>query len=169
MIIGVTGRSGVGKSTYSKKLAKELGYYYLDIDEIGHKLLDDPEIKKQIKEKFNIDVSSTDRKKLGELVFASRNNEMKQLADITWKKMQDVIDSYIEFEGNPGIILDWILLYHTKYFKMCDKKILVTLDEPERRKRVKARDNITDEELDLRDKASISYNIEDFDEVIFNK
>jgi dephospho-CoA kinase len=52
---------------------------------------------------------------------------------------------------------------------MCDKKILVTLDEPERRKRVKARDNITDEELDLRDKASISYNIEDFDEVIFNK
>ena len=97
MIIGVTGKSGVGKSTYSKKLAKELGYYYLDIDEIGHKLLDDPEIKKQIKEKFNIEVSSTNRKKLGELVFASRNNEMKQLADITWEKMQDVIDNYIEF------------------------------------------------------------------------
>lgn len=167
--VGVTGKSGVGKSTFAKSYAKEHNYYYLDIDEIGHRILDDPEVKRQVKEKFGIEVSSTNRKKLGELVFASRNNEMKELADITWKKMKDIIDQYIEFEGNPGIVLDWILLPRTHYFKMCDKKILVKCPEGLRRERVKKRDNINDAELDLRDNASIEYNEDDFDEVIHNQ
>ena len=106
MIVGFTGKSGVGKSTFAKKYAKEHGYYYLDIDEVGHKVLDDPEVKRQVKEKFGIEVSSTDRKKLGEIVFANRNNEMKELADITWEKMKDIIDQYIELEGKTRIGLD---------------------------------------------------------------
>jgi dephospho-CoA kinase len=167
--VGVTGKSGVGKSTFAKNYAKEHNYYYLDIDEIGHRVLDDPEVKRQVKEKFGIEVSSSNRKKLGELVFASRNNEMKELADITWEKMKDIIDRYIEFEGNPGIVLDWILLPHTHYFKMCDLKILVTAPEGLRRERVMKRDNITNEELDLRDNASIEYNENDFDKIIHNQ
>lgn len=166
MIIGVTGKSGAGKSTYAKSIAKENGFYYLDIDEIGHKILDDPEVKKQIKEKFGLEVSSKNRKKLGELVFASRNNEMKQLADITWEKMKSIINDYIEFNLVPGIVLDWILLPHTPFFKICDKKILIVTDEAERRERLKKRDGITDEEIDLRDNASIEYNFDDFDEVL---
>ena len=169
MTVGVTGKSGVGKSTFAKNYAKEHNYYYLDIDEIGHRVLDDPEVKRQVKEKFGIEVSSSNRKKLGELVFASRNNEMKGLADITWEKMKDIIDRYIEFEGNPGIVLDWILLPHTHYFKMCDLKILVTAPEGLRRERVMKRDNITNEELDLRDNASIEYNENDFDKIIHNQ
>jgi dephospho-CoA kinase len=167
--VGVTGKSGVGKSAFAKNYAKEHNYYYLDIDEIGHRVLDDPEVKRQVKEKFGIEVSSSNRKKLGELVFASRNNEMKELADITWEKMKDIIDQYIEFEGNPGIVLDWILLPHTHYFKMCDLKILVTAPEGLRRERVMKRDNITNEELDLRDNASIEYNENDFDKIIHNQ
>lgn len=168
MIIGVTGKSGVGKSTYAKKYAQDHNMFYLDIDEIGHKILDDPEIKNQIKEKFGLEVSSNDRKKLGELVFASRNNEMKQLADITWEKMKSIINDYIEFNLVPGIVLDWILLPHTPFFKMCDKKILIKTDEAKRRNRLKQRDNISEEDINLRDNASISYNEEDFDEIINN-
>ncbi len=169
MIVGVTGKSGVGKSTFAKKYAKEHGYYYLDIDEVGHRVLDDPEVKRQVKEKFGIEVSSTNRKKLGELVFASRNNEMKELADITWEKMKDIIDRYIKSEEKLGIVLDWILLPHTHYFKMCDLKVLVTAPEELRRERVLKRDNITSEELNLRDNASIKYNENDFDEIIHNQ
>jgi dephospho-CoA kinase len=168
MIIGVTGKSGVGKSTYAKKYAQDHNMFYLDIDEIGHKILDDPEVRAKVKEKFNIDVSSNDRKKLGELVFASRNNEMKQLADITWEKMKSIINDYIEFNLVPGIVLDWILLPHTPFFKMCDKKILIKTDEAKRRNRLKQRDNISEEDINLRDNASISYNEEDFDEIINN-
>lgn len=165
MIIGVTGKSGVGKTTYAKNHACTLGYSYINIDEIGHEVLDDPNTRAQIKEKFNIEVSSTNRKKLGELVFSNRNNEMKQLADIAWEKMKAIIDERIKF-SNSGVILDWILLPHTHYFKMCDKKILIKLNENERKRRVLLRDNITEEELALRDKASIEYNEADFDTII---
>ena len=44
MIIYVTGKSGSGKSTFSKSLAEKLGYKYIDVDSIGHKVYDIPEI-----------------------------------------------------------------------------------------------------------------------------
>lgn len=165
MIIGVTGKSGVGKTTYAKDYANSFGYSYLNIDEVGHEVLDDPEVRAQIKEKFNIDASSCDRKKLGELVFTNRNNEMKQLSEITWEKMKLIIDKRIE-SSKQGIVLDWILLPHTHYFKMCDKKILIKLNDDERKRRVMRRDNLTEEELKLRDNASIEYNDADFDTII---
>ena len=168
MIIGVTGKSGVGKSTYAKDYADKLGYFYLDIDTIGHQVLDEPYIQKQIKEKFNINVSSTNRKKLGELVFANRNNEMKQLADITWDRMKLIIDGYIKSYSNNGIVLDWILLPHTQYFNMCDKKILIKCDEELRKKRIIQRDNISEEDLCLRDNASIKYDESVFDNIIYS-
>ena len=93
MIIGVTGKSGVGKSTYAKAYAKRNGCYYLDIDEIGHQVLDDPEVQKKCLEKFGVEVSSNDRKKLGELVFANRH-KMQELSDFTWEKMKSKILLY---------------------------------------------------------------------------
>ena len=44
MIIYITGKSGSGKSTFSKRLAKELNYKYIDVDEVGHKVYEFPEI-----------------------------------------------------------------------------------------------------------------------------
>ena len=169
MIVGFTGKSGVGKSTIAKYYAKVHGYHYLDIDEVGHELLNTPEIQNQIEEKFGISVSSTNRKKLGELVFTNRHDEMKILADITWEGMRKIIDNNIELFKDEGIVLDWILLPHTHYFKMCDKKVLVKCPEELRRERVKKRDNINDAELYLRDSASIEYNENDFNEVIMNR
>jgi dephospho-CoA kinase len=82
--------------------------------------------------------------------------------------MKSIINDYIEFNLVPGIVLDWILLPHTPFFKMCDKKILIKTDEAKRRNRLKQRDNISEEDINLRDNASISYNEEDFDEIINN-
>lgn len=163
MIVGVTGKSGVGKSTYARKYAKEHNLFYLDIDEVGHQILDLPDVQKECAEKFGLEVNSVNRKKLGELVFANRH-KMSELAEITWEKMKVLIDSILE--ENKDIVLDWILLPHSHYFKLCDKKILITLDETKRRERLKKRDNITDKEIDLRDNASIEYNVNDFDIVI---
>lgn len=163
MIIGVTGKSGVGKSTYAKRYAQEHNMFYLDVDEVGHQILDLPDVQKECAEKFGLEVSSVNRKKLGELVFANRH-KMSELAEVTWERMKVKIDSILE--ENKDVVIDWILLSHSHYFNLCDKKILITLDETKRRERLKKRDNITDEEIDLRDNASIEYNVDDFDKVI---
>ena len=48
-IIGITGKSGSGKSFFASLLAQKLNCPYVDVDKIGHKASSDPEILK----KFN--------------------------------------------------------------------------------------------------------------------
>lgn len=52
---------------------------------------------------------------------------------------------------------------------MCKIKILLDISYETRRERAIKRDNITVEEFDLREKASINYNVDDFDIVINEK
>ena len=49
---------------------------------------------------------------------------------------------------------------------MCDKKILITAKEEQRKEMVMKRDNISKEYLEKRDSASISYDDFVFDEII---
>lgn len=170
MIIGVCGKSGSGKSTLSKNIINEFGGIYLDIDKIGHKVLTIEEVKEELKKSFGeniVNSNKIDRKKLGELVFNSRE-QMKILSDITWKYMQIEIDSIIENNLDKVIILDWILLSKTKYFDMCDIKIFLNVPFSVRKERAILRDNITSEEFDLREKASVDFNTDDFDYVLEN-
>lgn len=67
------------------------------------------------------------------------------------------------------IILDWILLSISKYFDICDIKILLDIPYEIRKERAIKRDNITEEEFDLREKASINYDTNIFDYVINEK
>lgn len=164
MVIGVTGKSGVGKSTLAKYIATTESMFYLDVDSVGHTVLDDEVVKKQIKEKFGIDVSSSNRKELAEKVFNNRHS-MKVLSDITYAKMKDIMYNVLETYKN--VVVDWILLPHTEFFDLCDKKILVIPENDDTRKiKVMERDNISPKALEERDKNSIAYNNDDFDLVI---
>ena len=171
MIIGICGKSGSGKSTLSKKIVE---YYknaiYLDIDKIGHKVLTIDKVKEELINAFGkeiIEDERINRKRLGELVFNSRN-QMKKLSDITWHYMQKEIDSIIKSNKNKLIILDWILLPITSYFDKCNIKILLDVPYEIRKERACVRDNITEEEFYLREKASIDLNHKDFDYVLSN-
>ena len=94
--------------------------------------------------------------------------EQVELTDITWNFMQKDIDSFIESNKDKIIILDWLLLPITKYFKMCDLTILLDIPYEIRKKRAMARDNIIEEEFDLRESSSIDLNPKDFDYVLKN-
>lgn len=170
MIIGINGKSGSGKSTLARKIINKSNNkaIHLDIDKIGHSVLLLPEVKEELIKSFGesiIQKNNIDRKKLGEIVFASRK-EMRKLSNITWKYMQIEIDNFLNIHKNKIIILDWLLLPITKYFAMCDIKIFLDIPYDVRKQRAMKRDNITKEAFDLREKASINFDESAFDYVI---
>lgn len=170
MIIGISGKSGSGKSTLARKIINKSNNkaIHLDIDKIGHSVLLLPEVKEELIKSFSesiIQKNNIDRKKIGEIVFASRK-EMNKLSDITWKYMQIEIDNFLNIHKNKIIILDWLLLPITKYFAMCNIKILLDISYDVRKQRAMKRDNITKEAFDLREKASINFDESAFDYVI---
>ena len=170
MVIGICGKSGCGKSTLAQQIIELINNkaVQLDIDEVGHNVLLLPEVKKELINAFGESIvkeNNVDRKKLGEIVFDSRK-EMNKLTDITWKYMQIEIDNFMKNNNNKIIILDWILLPITKYFDMCDIKILLDVPYEIRKERAMKRDNIREEDFDLREKASIDFDNSAFDYVI---
>lgn len=169
MIIGICGKSGCGKSTLSRMIMEHHSdAVHLDIDKIGHYVLTLDEVKKELVNTFGpnvINENLVDRKKLGEIVFNSRER-MDRLTDITWKYMQIEIDKFLEANKDKKVILDWLLLANTRYFDMCNLKILLDIPYEIRKQRAMLRDNITEEAFDLREKASIDYDVNRFDHVI---
>ena len=167
MIIGITGKSGSGKSTYARQLAEENGFRVVNIDKISHGIMSLPAIKAKLIDLFGDEVVKdgvVDRKYLGDLVFESRHL-YKEMSDLIWDMMKRRIDDILSTHEN--VILDWILLPHTHYWKMCDTKILMVADEEDRKNRVMARDNISAEYLSKRDSAGIDYSNIEFDQVIY--
>lgn len=167
MIIGICGKSGSGKSTLANQIMEltDNKAVHLDIDKIGHKVLLIPEVKEELIQSFGEKIIVQDkvnRKKLGEVVFNSRH-EMEKLTDITWKYMQVEIDQFLDDNKEKNVILDWLLLSITKYFAICDLKILLDIPFDVRKQRAMKRDNISDVDFLLREKSSIDFNAELFD------
>ena len=170
MIIGICGKSGCGKSTLANQIIEltDNKAIHLDIDKVGHNVLLLPEVKQELIKSFGesvIQENIVDRKRLGEIVFDSRN-EMSKLSDITWKYMQIEIDNFLNLHKDKIIILDWLLLSISKYFDMCDIKILLDIPYEVWKQRAMKRDNISEEAFDLREKASIEFDEKAFDYVV---
>ena len=172
MIIGICGKSGSGKSTIAKQITSRYkNAVHLDIDKIAHKSHKDEEVKQKIIGTFTESVltnNEINRKKLGRIVFVSKE-KMKLLEEITWEFMEKEIDNFINENKDKIIILDYILLPLTKYFDKCNIKILLNIPYHIRKQRVLSRDDITEEQFDLRNSASIQYEISDFDIVLENE
>lgn len=155
MIIGITGKSGSGKTTLAKKYV-EKGYIHVPIDEIGHQVISE---NKYILEGW---FGTSDRKELGELVFNNRH-KYEDFSNAIWKQMEKKIDRILE--ENENVILDFILLPHTKYWKDC-YKVLVKCPDYIRKQRVLERDNISEEYYNLREQHSVEYNEQEMNEII---
>lgn len=169
-IIGITGKSGSGKTTFASLLSKRLKCKHIDIDKIGHQALFQPEILDTLCEKFGNGIldedGNLDRKKMGDIIFTQRH-KMNELSDLTWKYMKKTLDDILS-QTDKTIILEWILLPHSKYWKMCDSRILVTSQDDVRKSKVLERDNISEEYFEKRDSASIDYSPFEFDYILEN-
>ena len=164
MIIGITGRSGAGKSYLSEILANKLDLIHIDIDKISHEVLTFETTKKFLLKEFGSEIfenNSVNRKLLGKIVF-SNHEKLDMLNRFCQVEMERKIDEIIN-NSNKSIILDYALLCGLKQFKNCDIKILLCADINIRYSRAKIKENITKEYFISRD-ASLS----DFDKSKFD-
>ena len=168
-LIGITGKTGTGKSTIATTLAQKLDGQYVDIDKIGHQATSDPIIAKKLCNVFGNELlnenGNIDRKKLGNIVF-SDTDKMQILTDITWEYMEQELGKIL-LQNQLYFIFDWALLPKVKFWDMCDIKILVTSDDIIRKKRILERDHISEEYLEKRESATLNYSKLSFD-FIFN-
>ncbi len=172
MIILVTGKSGTGKSTFARELASKLKYQYVDIDAIGHKIYESSKVLQKVATLFGKVIfdenGSFDRKRLGQIVFAEKNSaRVKKFNRYTLQVMQTEIDKILS--KNNHVVLDWIKLPLTKYWKRLSYKVLVISSNDEARfDNLLKRDNVKIEYLKLREKSSIEYDESEFNFIINN-
>ena len=166
MIIGITGRSGSGKSYLSDVLAEKLDLIHIDIDKISHEVLTYAESKKFLMQEFGSEIFENEklnRKLLGKIVFNSPQ-KLEKLNRFCQIEMEKKLDEIISTAKKP-LILDYALLFGLKQFDSCDIKILLKADFDLRYSRVKTRENITKEYFLSRDNSLLDSN---FDETKFD-
>ncbi len=170
-IIGVTGKSGSGKTTFASKLAEKLNCDYIDIDKISHMPYKKPEIIHILCKEFGngiLDESGNiDREKLGDIVFSKEEN-MNKLIQITQRDAEQELDTILLRADNKIIVLEWIKLPASKYWQKCSIKILVKTNDTKRKQRVIQRDGISKEYFKKRDSAAIDYEETEFDYIFKN-
>lgn len=172
MYITITGKSGSGKSKIGRYLEEIYpNFLYLDIDQIGHLVLEEKKVKEEVSHTFHLPLSdngSINRNLLSSIVFQSPE-KMEQYASITWPRMEEKIDTILEKNQDKIIILDWALIPKTKYFKNSILNILVEAPYEVRLSRAIERDHISIEKFREREQASFCYDDLTFDFVIKNK
>ncbi len=145
MIIGVTGGSGCGKTTFLRAAEKQ-GALVLDCDDIYHKLLKtNKEMLSKIDARFPGTVTDgvLNRKALGEIVF-SNPAALGDLNAITHRFVRwEVMQALSSHKGDA--VIDAIGLFEGGLSLLCDCTVAITAPEEMRIARLMARDGISRE------------------------
>jgi len=140
VIIGVTGGSGSGKSSF----ASLLGYELIDADNVYHTLLSENDmLKKELTDLFG----SYERKDIASIVFTD-DAKLEKLNIITFKYTVAAIVDKIPSNGNA--VIDAPLLFESGLDKTCDVTIAVLAKKTLRIQRIMARDAISREQAETR-------------------
>ena len=148
MILGLTGGIASGKSTVSN-IFKKYGIYIVDADKIAKELGNRKDVIDEIGKKISktvIDENGiVDRAKLKEIVFSDKS-KLEILNKIYHPKIREEFKKIkLNSSKNDIIIFDVPLLFETGMYTLCDKNILVYVNEDIQIERLIARDGITKE------------------------
>ncbi len=130
IVLGITGQIAAGKSTLAGILC-EFGGINLEVDEVGHRLLADAEITRQLIAAFGSDIvdesGGISRKMLGRKAFASPETN-RRLNDIMHPPMILEVSRFVQAESQkntPLIIINAALLYTMGLDRLCDAVVYV--------------------------------------------
>jgi dephospho-CoA kinase len=148
-VLGLTGSIGMGKSTTAKLFA-EAGVPVYDADATVHQIYEG-EAAPAIEAAFPGTTAGgkVDRSKLSAQVVGDAA-AMKRLEQIVHPMLRSYHQKFLddaEHSGAPVAVVDVPLLFETGGEKRVDAVVVVTTDPDTQRRRILARDNMTDEKL----------------------
>lgn len=146
-VIGLTGSIAVGKSTVSNYLITH-GYQVLDADVLSKEALyRGTSCYEKVKEIFGCinEDGTINRKMLGNIVFYDEQKK-KMLEEMIHPYVIEQIKKGIKECQDDLIFLDVPLLYEVHWDVLCDKVIVVYVDEKTQLERLMKRNHISQEE-----------------------
>lgn len=159
-VIGLIGGIGSGKSHLARALASRRRVIVVNADQIGHRLLREPEVKEEIRRVFGEEVfggdGEIDRRSLGSRVFGPNSEEFRRTLD---RIMHPRIGAAIKQEvsrakqepGIEAVIVDAALLLEAGWQGECDHVVFVDSPFADRLDRVARTRGWSAEELRRRE------------------
>jgi len=131
-VIGITGGISTGKTSFCQALRTIIpDARFFDADDAAHQLADlDPDVKKEIRDEFGVDVFSADghlnRERLGAIIFASAAKK-RALEQILHPRIRSQWSAEAEKHRNSPdfFFADIPLLYETGAETLCDRVVVV--------------------------------------------
>ena len=153
-LVGLTGKTGAGKSTVSEYLYKK-GAYVIDGDIVAREVLDkDKTLLPKLCETFGdiLNENGTlNRKKLAEAAFSTPENTNK-LNSIMHPAINTAIHNEAEkaFSTHNVVVVDAAAIIESGFADECDVLIVVHAPLSVRKKRIMGRDNISEKDALIR-------------------
>ena len=152
LIIGLTGKTGAGKTTVASYL-KEKGCYIIDGDIIARQITEKgSEILPVLQKAFGKDILNENgeliRKLLAQRAFSSKDNT-KLLNSITHPEIKRRCEKEIAFaeeSGYKAAVIDAAAILEGDCKDLCEKIVVVHADKDTRLERILQRDEITKEQ-----------------------
>lgn len=157
-IIGVTGKTGAGKSIVAKNIARrERRCALINADKLYHTLLKRENMAVGLVFSFGNGIltnKNIDRAKLAKTAFANERNLNKLNNSVLPYVSREVVDliNKAKDSGYESVVLDAPTLIESRLNEICDEVIFVQAEKDVRVKRIKERDGISDYTAALRTK-----------------
>lgn len=146
-VIGLTGSIAVGKSTVTQYLLTH-GYCVVDADKISHQALNKgTSCYEKVIEIFDClnEDGTINRQTLGRIVFYDKDKK-RDLENIIHPYVIETMKKRIDEYQGELIFLDIPLLFESHLELMCDKIVVVYVDEQTQMKRLMNRNHISQDE-----------------------
>jgi dephospho-CoA kinase len=143
MIIGLTGRVGTGKSRAASLLSKTFPIQLIDLDIIGHDILEDPDIIKKLVTEFGdviIEGKKINRFKLSQIVFSFKQY-LNKLNIIMHPPIKAITQNLIKSHKKPIVIVG-ALIQEIGLTSNCKTIVITDAEDDQIRKEIGSKFNI---------------------------
>jgi dephospho-CoA kinase len=144
VVLGLAGGYCAGKDAVAAILA-EGGFSIIDVDEVGHRVLREPETRERVAARFGPGVlapgGEVDRRELGRRVFRSRR-ELSALEAIVHPRMVERVREQLAVTSGPTVV-NAALLFRMGLHRLCGAVLCVRAPWRLRLARARRRDGLS--------------------------